>query len=121
MMFYAHSIKIKKGGCRSDDHTVILLKEGAYRILRHPEGFVGLIWFITAPIILNLFVIPFTVLSVLGEAVIVLALFLQTKQEEEFNILKWGDGYRQYMKEVPRWNIFGGLWNLRKGNLKRRR
>ena len=120
MMFYARSIKIKKGGCRNEDHTIILLKEGAYRVLRHPEVFVGLIWFITAPIIFDLFGIQFTILSVLGEAVIILALFLQTKQEEKFNILKWGDEYRQYMKEVPRFNFILGLWRLRKRSLTRR-
>jgi len=28
--------------------------------------------------------------------------------------MKWGDEYRQYMKEVPRWNLIKGLWILRK-------
>ena len=27
---------------------------------------------------------------------------------------KWGNEYRQCMKEVPRWNFIKGYWNLKK-------
>jgi protein-S-isoprenylcysteine O-methyltransferase Ste14 len=33
-------------------------------------------------------------------------------EERRLNIRKWGDAYRQYMKEVPRWNIALGLVRL---------
>jgi len=35
-------------------------------------------------------------------------------EEEKLDIPKWGDEYRQYMKEVPRFNFIKGVWNMRK-------
>lgn len=32
-----------------------------------------------------------------------------SKKEDEFNILKFGDDYREYMKKVPMWNVLKGL------------
>ncbi len=107
---YSHSIKIKKGGCRHEDHTIILIKEGPYGILRHPEVFVGLIWLVAIPIILSPLGLSFTFLSILGEAVMILALFLQAKLEEQFNVLKWSNEYRRYQEEVPRFNLILGIW-----------
>jgi len=39
---------------------------------------------------------------------------LQIFFDKEIDQRKWGDSYRQYMKEVPRWNFIIGLWNLRR-------
>lgn len=39
---------------------------------------------------------------------------MQCKKEERFNLRKWGDEYRQYMKEVPRFNFILGIWRLAK-------
>lgn len=35
----------KKGGCRSEDHTVMLLKSGPYGIVRHPSGVAWSVFF----------------------------------------------------------------------------
>ncbi len=40
----------------------------------------------------------------------VLGLFLQSRKEDDFNLRKWEDEHRQYMKEVPRFNFILGLW-----------
>jgi protein-S-isoprenylcysteine O-methyltransferase Ste14 len=34
---------------------------------------------------------------------------MASRKEDEFNIKKFGDAYREYMKRVPMWNLFGGL------------
>jgi protein-S-isoprenylcysteine O-methyltransferase Ste14 len=59
--------------------------------------------------------VPFTFLSVIA-IVGIFALHYHTsiKEEKMLDIPKWGDEYRQYMKEVPRWNFILGLWRLRK-------
>ena len=36
------------------------------------------------------------------------------KEERALDLRKWGDEYKKYMEEVPRWNIFKGLWGLRR-------
>jgi protein-S-isoprenylcysteine O-methyltransferase Ste14 len=104
----------RKGGCRSEDHTVILLKSGPYAIVRHPSGVAWAIFFATAPIILS-GVFPFTILSVVAIVGIVAYHYYECVVEErELDIPKWGKEYTQYMKEVPRFNFIKGLWNLRK-------
>jgi len=58
---WATRMHYKKGGLKHDE-TVILLKEGPYRVMRHPGGLFMML-FILLPIILSPYV-QFTILSV---------------------------------------------------------
>ena len=112
--------RTKKGGCDDDHHTVVLIKEGLYRIVRHPEYTFYLWLFILVSIAFS----PlwrFTVLTIVGDILLIIGLALLAKQEEAFNIRKWEDEYKQYMKEVPRFNFIQGLWRLRKKKKSRER
>jgi len=105
---------VKKGGCRTEDHTVILIMDGPYKIVSHPCNAAWSGFFVTLPIILSQH-IPFTVLSVFGiVAMVAFSYYASLIEERELDLKKWGDEYREYMEEVPRWNLFKGLWNLRK-------
>jgi protein-S-isoprenylcysteine O-methyltransferase Ste14 len=104
----------KSGGCSSEDHTVILQKRGPYAIIRHPSHFSWSVFFVTLPIFLSQY-IPFTFLSVVGiVGIVIFHYYASIKEERDLNMKKWGDEYRQYMEQVPRWNIFKGLVNLAK-------
>ena len=109
----ASRLRKKIGGCKAEDFTVVLIKEGPYSIVRHPTHLSALAWVIAIVFFISPW-ISFTVLSILGILMIILAFYLMEIQEEKFNQVKFGDEYRQYMKEVPRWNLIKGLWNLRK-------
>ncbi len=111
LQYYFNS---RKGGCDNEDHTVMLLKNGPYGIVRHPGVFSWTVFFATAPIILS-GVVPFTILSVAGIVEIIAYNYYECVVEERtLNVLKWGDEYRQYMKEVPRFNIILGIWRWSK-------
>lgn len=111
LQYYFNS---KKGGCGHEDHTVILLENGPYGIVRHPGVVAWTVFFSTIPIILS-GVVPFTILSIIAIVEIIAYSYYECVVEERtLDIPKWGDEYRQYMKEVPRWNFIKGLWNLRK-------
>jgi protein-S-isoprenylcysteine O-methyltransferase Ste14 len=104
----------KKGGCSSEDHTVVLLRNGPYAIIRHPSHFAWSVFFITIPIFLSQYV-PFTFLSIVGIVGIVLFhYYVSIKEERELDMKKWGSEYQRYMEQVPRWNIFKGLVNMAK-------
>ena len=104
----------KKGGGGHEDHTVILLKNGPYGVVRHPGVVAWTVFFSMIPIILS-GVVPFTILSVIAIVEIIATnYYLCAWEEKTLDIPKWGDEYRRYMKEVPRWNFIKGLWNLRK-------
>jgi protein-S-isoprenylcysteine O-methyltransferase Ste14 len=34
---------------------------------------------------------------------------MASRKEDEFNMKKFGDKYKEYAKKVPMWNIFKGL------------
>lgn len=104
--------QIKKGGCGSEDHTVILLKNGPHAIMRHPLAVPWTVLFVTIPVILS-GVVPFTILSVIATVgIIAISYYGCVVEERTLDIPKWGDDYRQYMKEVPRFNFILGIWNL---------
>lgn len=103
----------KKGGPHSEDNTIILLKDGPYKIIRHPTEFAFTVALVMIPICISKYV-PFTILSIIGFVIVIASHYYLNVKEEKLNLRKWGDEYRQYMKEVPRWNIIKGLWNLRK-------
>lgn len=110
-MIYSHR---KKGGLKSSDVTIIFYQVGPYSIMRHPGVFGLMIWLICLPVIFSIPGLPFTFLTVIGIILMVVFHYYLIYREEKINIMKWGDRYRQYMKEVPRFNFIKGLWNLRK-------
>jgi len=104
----------KKGGCENEHHTVIFVKEGLYGIVRHPEYAFYLWLFVLVSVVFS----PawhFTVLTVIADILVIISTEILAKQEEAFNTRKWGDEYREYMEEVPRFDYIKGLWNMRKG------
>ena len=104
----------KRGGLKKADETIIFYREGPYRIMRHPEVFGMMLWFILLPVILSTHV-PFTPLSVAAIIVMIFYTYYAVRMEEEkLDIPKWGDEYLQYTKEVPGLNFIKGLWLLRK-------
>ena len=110
-LFY--SVHLREKRSVTGDENIVLVKTGAYGVVRHPAALCGLILFLALLIIFAV-KLPFTVLSVLGEIAVIICVYLQVLHEEKINIRKWGDKYRQYVKEVPRFNFIKGLWNLRK-------
>jgi len=107
---YSHR---KKGGLKGSGDTIILHRDGPYGFMRHPGIFCWIIWFIFIPIIIsNHF--PFTFLSIIGIILAVGYHYYMAYIEEKTNLLKWGNQYGQYMKQVPRFNFIKGLWNLKK-------
>lgn len=110
-LFYSAHLREKRSV--TEDENIILVRTGAYGIVRHPAGLGGLILFLALPFIFAVG-LPFTILSVFGEIALITGVYLQALHEEKINPRKWGDEYRQYMKEVPRFNFIKGLWNWRK-------
>ncbi len=110
--------RTKAGGCDNEHHTVVLIEEGVYKVVRHPEYAFYLWLFILMSIAFGS-LWRSTALTVAGDILLIIGLEILAKQEETFNIRKWGDEYRQYMKEVPRFNFIQGLWRLwRRGGVR---
>jgi len=109
---WATRMHYKRGGLKHDE-TVILFKEGPYRVMRHPAVLIMMMP-ILLPIVLSAYV-PFSPLPV--AAIITMIVYVYygcLLEEKKLDIPKWGDEYLQYMKEVPRFNFILGIWKRAK-------
>ena len=73
-----------------------------------PGYLAEIIYFSLLPIVLSKWV-PFTIMAIVYGVIWIGVLVYLLKAEDNFNIRKWGDEYRQYMREVPALNFVKGL------------
>jgi protein-S-isoprenylcysteine O-methyltransferase Ste14 len=109
LFIWANLTHKARGGIKRPDETIIFYREGLYQFLRHPQNLGGGTWFIFFPVILSQYT-HFTILTVFAIALMMVSLYNVSHLEEKINIEKWGDEYRQYVREVPRLNILLGVW-----------
>jgi protein-S-isoprenylcysteine O-methyltransferase Ste14 len=80
-----------------------LVKSGISGIVRHPM-YLG-----TAIAAFALMLVFQSILSVVLGIIAIALLWMAAALEDTYNIERFGDSYRTYMKSVPRWNVFKGL------------
>jgi protein-S-isoprenylcysteine O-methyltransferase Ste14 len=80
-----------------------MVKTGVMRIIRHPM-YLG-----TAIAAIALVLIFQSILSIVFSILSTVLLWMASKMEDDYNIERFGDGYRKQMAIVPRWNVFKGL------------
>jgi protein-S-isoprenylcysteine O-methyltransferase Ste14 len=85
------------------EHTTMLIDSGVFRIVRHPL-YLGSALF-TIGIILLIQSIPSTILGLVA----IFCFWMTFKKEDEFNVKKFGDVYKEYMEKVPRWNFLNAI------------
>lgn len=102
------SMRQKRGGCQDTHETVVIVREGPYRVIRHPGYLSEIVYFGLLPIVLSKWV-PFTILAAICIVIAIASFAYLIRVEDNFNQRKWGEQYRQYMKEVPAINFVKGL------------
>ena len=80
-----------------------LVKTGMMKIVRHPM-YLG-----TAIGAFALILIFQSILSIILALIAIVLLWMASKIEDDYNIERFGDSYREHMTRVPRWNVFKGL------------
>lgn len=91
---------------RSYINTTVLVDSGVYSIVRHPQYLAGILLNIALPLITFHWLV-----IVLGIIAWVIT-YLNTFDEEEDNIDKFGEEYQVYQEKVPRLNFLLGLYRL---------
>ncbi len=100
----SHTSLERKGRPASDRlATTKLIDTGIYGVIRQPMG-LGMAIFSVALIFLGQ-----SVVSVILGASSLLCFWMSARTEAGYNIKKFGDKYKKYMKKVPLWNFFKGL------------
>ena len=105
------SARQRRGGCHDTHETVVIVREGPYRVIRHPGYLAELVYFTLLPLVLSKW-LPFTILAILFIAAWIGVTVYLIKAEDNFNLRKWGEKYRQYMEDVPAINFVKGLKRL---------
>ncbi len=101
----------KWGGLKEAGETITFYRQGPFRVIRHP----GTLGFIVGGTCLAIFMGwagSFTPLTIVAIILWLVVHYAVTLGEEKENIAKWGDTYRRYTEEVPRFNFIQGLWRL---------
>ena len=80
-----------------------LAKTGMMSIVRHPM-YLG-----TAIAAFALILVFQSILSIVLSIIAIVLLWMASKMEDDYNIERFGDSYREHMKLVPRWNVFKAL------------
>jgi protein-S-isoprenylcysteine O-methyltransferase Ste14 len=113
LVILVHSMRRRLGGCNDYDETVVIIKKGPYGIIRHPEWLGRIISMPLLPIVLSKW-IPYTIFAISFSVITTGTIIYYISEEDVLNIRKWGDEYRQYMKEAPAINFVKGLWSAMK-------
>ena len=98
-----------KGGVakgKSYVHTTTLVKTNIYAIVRHPQYTAGILFSLAL-----IFISQNWLIAVMGAVVIVL-LYIDILMTDKYEVEKFGDEYKDYMKKVPRTNFILGIIRL---------
>jgi len=90
------------------DATTVFVDSGIYGIVRQPMTLGMAMWSIALILVFQ------TPLSLILGSACVLFFWLSATKEGEHNISKFGEAYKQYMQQVPTWNIMKGLLRKQK-------
>ena len=102
----------KKGGVKKGKsyiHTTKLVDTGIYSIVRHPQYVTFILWAIAGMLLFQHWIV-----ILLGIPVIPL-MYIDLINADKDGIDKFGEGYKRYMKKVPRANfLLGIIWVLQR-------
>ena len=94
---------------RSLVDTTAIVTKGVYGIIRHPLYLGYMLMSISLALISQSWFSAICALTVIPLVMIII------RREEKANSIKFPEQYLQYQKEVPRVNIFKGVWMYYKG------
>ena len=99
----------RKGGVakgKSYVHTTILVDTGLYSIVRHPQYTAGILFSLALMLISQNWLI-----AAMG-LIVILLLYVDILIADKYEIEKFGDDYKRYMKKVPRTNFLLGIFRI---------
>ena len=83
--------------------TAVIVDYGIYAIVRHP-----IFLSFASMVVALIFISQHWLSAVIGTPIIML-LYIAMLEEEQYNIKKFGNDYKRYMKKVPRINFLLGI------------
>jgi protein-S-isoprenylcysteine O-methyltransferase Ste14 len=91
--------------------TTAFVDTGIYGVVRQPMTLGIAIWSIALILVFQ------SILSIILCVPSIVCFWISARKEGEYNIKKFGDDYRKYMKQVPMWNVLKGLRSRARGEV----
>ena len=88
---------------RGIEETTVLIEGTIFGVIRHPLYLGFTLWGIGQILAIQ------SIISVVLGIIAVFCSWMAAKKEDEFNLKKFGDSYKEYMQKVPMWNVMKGL------------
>jgi protein-S-isoprenylcysteine O-methyltransferase Ste14 len=106
MLFVAAMLSLRRGGKPTSgwENTTELTKSGVHGLVRHPMQLSGIM--AACGMVLVNPMLPVLALSAVSGTCFALGV----RAEDRFNVAKFGEPYRVYMKQVPALNLLAGVW-----------
>ena len=83
--------------------TTTFIDSGIYSLIRQPMTLGLAIWSIALVLVFQ------SILTIILGLISLFCFWMSAKKESKYNIMKFGDAYKEYMEKVPMWNILNGL------------
>ena len=88
---------------RGIEETTILIEGTIFGVIRHPLYLGFTLWGIGQILAIQ------SIISVVLGIISIFCSWIAAKKEDKFNLKKFGNSYRDYMKKVPMWNFIKGM------------
>ena len=111
ILIFGSAIELKREGkpkTYDPSYTTTFFDTGMYGIIRQPITLGLAIWSIALILVFQ------SILSIILSVSSIFCFWMSARKEAEYNIKKFGDDYKEYMKKVPMWNFLKGLKKPRK-------
>jgi len=103
ILVFGSAIELKRKGkpkTYDPSYTTTFVDTGMYGIIRQPITLGMTIWSIALILTFQ------SILSIILGVSSTFCFWMSARKEAEYNIRKFGDEYKEYMKKVPMWNFF---------------
>jgi len=113
ILVFGSAIELKRKGkpkTYDPSYTTTFVDTGMYGIIRQPITLGMTIWSIALILTFQ------SILSIILGVSSTFCFWMSARKEAEYNIRKFGDEYKEYMKKVPMWNVMRGLVELRRNS-----
>ncbi|MCK4475852.1 MAG: isoprenylcysteine carboxylmethyltransferase family protein [Methanophagales archaeon] len=106
ILVFGSIIELKRKGkteTYDPSYTTTFVDTGMYSIIRQPITLGMAIWSIALILVFQ------SILSIILGIFVIFCCWISARKEAEYNVRKFGNEYKEYIKKVPMWNIFKGI------------
>lgn len=111
ILVFGSFIELKRKGkpkTYDPSYTTAFIDTGIYGIIRQPITLGMAVWSFALILVFQ------SITSIILGISVIFCCWMSARKGAEYNIKKFGDKYKEYIRKVPMWNIFKGIRKLKR-------